>query len=141
MATWSIAIPIPIINKEGSATENRGNKANSSAPAKARKKAAIITNFSEYFSIRIPAGTDIIPYAMKNENGKKPAIPIPKPKLFMISGIIGPRIFVRNDMTKKISKISSTISGFLFFITVRFVKFKNPFPYVSDLTKTIPQPN
>ena len=46
---------------------------------------------------------------MKNENGKKAASVKLKLKLDIISGIMGPNIFVINDITKKVKKIKPTI--------------------------------
>jgi hypothetical protein len=115
-----MAIPIPITNSEGSATPKRGNSANTRAPAKANRNADKITVLAEYFSTITPAGTDIIPYATKKAKGKKPANPMPNSKLLIISGIIGPRILVRNDITKKISMISITINAFPDFIATIF---------------------
>ena len=73
IATWSIAIPKPIRNKEITAMLNDGNSANKKAPAAAIIKAETITFFSLYLSISIPAGIDI-KYAMKNENGRNATI-------------------------------------------------------------------
>src|SRR5688572_33066437 len=83
--------------------------ANTSAAANANAKPPIKTVFSEYRSIKIPEGMDITPYATKKENGRKPAIPILKSKLSMISGTNGPSILVRKEITEKIKKISATM--------------------------------
>jgi hypothetical protein len=53
----------------------------------------------------IPAGIDINPYAIKNENGSIPVIVPVKEKLSLTFGLIDPRIFVRKEMAKKIRKI------------------------------------
>ncbi len=79
--------------------------ANTSAATNANTNPAISTVFSEYRSINIPEGMDITPYATKKENGKKPAIPILRSKLSMISGTNGPRMLVRKEITEKIKKI------------------------------------
>jgi hypothetical protein len=61
MATWRMAIPIPIKKSEVRATEKRGKEAKKRAPARAMTKAASMTRFSLYRSTRIPAGIDITP--------------------------------------------------------------------------------
>jgi hypothetical protein len=114
ITTCSIAIPIPIEKRENKATSKPGNKAKRRAARKASKKPPIVTVFSEYFSIRIPEGIDITPYATKNEKGRNPARPMLRSKLSIMSGMSGPRILVRNEMTKKIKKIRRTIKIFLF---------------------------
>jgi hypothetical protein len=53
----------------------------------------------------IPAGIDIRPYAIKNENGSIPVIVPVSEKLSLTFGFIEPRIFVRNEIAKKIRKI------------------------------------
>src|SRR5690606_5795577 len=98
-------------NKEGSATPNRGKTANSNAPTNASPNARTITRLPVYFSCSRPAGIDMMPYATKNENGKNPASPTLSEKLLMMSGMIGPRIFVRKDMTKNTRRIRMTIAG------------------------------
>jgi hypothetical protein len=55
---------------------------------------------------------DITPYATKKEKGKNPARPRLRSKLLMISGINGPIMFVRNDMTKKIRNMIPTVKEF-----------------------------
>jgi hypothetical protein len=111
-----MAIPMPMENKEMSATPKVGNTANSIAPPKANKKALISKDFSGNFSTNIPEGMDMTPYATKKAKGRNPANPILRLKLSMISGIIGPRILVRKEMTKNIRKIRMTINVFLFII-------------------------
>jgi len=59
--------------------------------------------------INIPEGTDITPYAIKNADGKKPAKNKLKSKLTFISSRIEFKIFVINDITKKIKNINDTI--------------------------------
>jgi hypothetical protein len=54
------------------------------------------------------------PYATKKEKGRNPARPMLRSKLSMMSGISGPRILVRNEITKKIKNIRRTIKLFLF---------------------------
>ncbi len=70
---------------------------------------ASITGFSLYFSINIPAGILITPYATKNEKGRKAANVKLRSKLLIISGIIGPSIFVSKEITKKIKNIRTTM--------------------------------
>jgi len=53
----------------------------------------------------IPAGIDINPYAIKNENGSIPVMVPVREKLSLTLGFIDPRIFVRKEMAKKIRKI------------------------------------
>jgi hypothetical protein len=53
----------------------------------------------------IPAGIDIKPYAIKNENGSIPVIVPVSEKLSLTLGLIDPRIFVRKEMAKKIRKM------------------------------------
>src|SRR5687768_10974980 len=100
--------------RENNATSKPGKMANIRAARKANRKPAMVTVFSEYFSIRIPDGIDITPYATKKENGRNPARPMLRSKLSIISGMSGPRILVKNEMTKKIKKIRSTIKIFRF---------------------------
>lgn len=111
-------MPIPIANNDSKATSNFGNNAKSRAAKNASEKPTSVTIFSEYFSIRIPEGMDITPYATKNEKGKNPARPMLKSKLSIMSGISGPRMFDKKEITKKIRKISATIRLFLFMITI-----------------------
>jgi hypothetical protein len=72
-------------------------------------KAVIIIFFSPNFSMSIPEGMDITPYAMKNAKGRMATIVRLRVKPFIISGISGPIIFVRNDITKNVSMISPTM--------------------------------
>jgi hypothetical protein len=102
-------MPIPIRNRDDKAIPNDGIIENRKAPVKATKKEIIIAFFEPYFSIITPAGTDITPYAMKKENGKKPANPRLKLKLTLIFGRIEFRILVINDITKKMRKIKPTM--------------------------------
>jgi len=51
---------------------------------------------------------DIIPYAKKKEKGRKAAIDKLKLKALIISGMSGPMIFVKNEITKKTNKIILT---------------------------------
>ena len=88
--------------------------ANTSAATNANTNPAISTVFSEYRSINIPEGMDITPYATKKENGRKPAIPILKSKLSMISGTNGPSMLVKKEITEKIKKINATMTRFDF---------------------------
>jgi len=53
----------------------------------------------------IPAGIDISPYAIKNENGSIPVIVPVREKLSLTFGFIEPKIFVRKEMAKKIRKM------------------------------------
>jgi len=105
---------MPMKNNEIRATVKVGNRAKNIAPINALENARINTGLSEYLSTRIPAGMDITPYATKKAKGRKPARPKLNLKLVIISGIMGPRIFVRNEITKKIIRISATIKGFRF---------------------------
>ncbi len=114
ITTCSIAMPMPIENREIKATWNVGTIANNKAATVARTNPAINTVFSEYFSIKIPDGIDITPYATKKEKGRKPASPILKSKLSMMSGTNGPRMLVRKEMTAKIRNISRTINVLCF---------------------------
>src|SRR5688572_4050286 len=114
ITTWSIAIPMPIENNDINAIRNVGTIANNNAAIVARTNPAIKTVFSEYFSINIPDGIDITPYATKKENGKNPASPILRSKLSMISGTSGPRMFVRKEMTEKMRKIRRTMNVLCF---------------------------
>jgi len=45
---------------------------------------------------------------MKKEKGKNPAIVSLNPKLKDTLGFKAPRIFVKNDITKKVKRISNT---------------------------------
>ena len=79
------------------------------APAKANENAATSMVFPPYFSTNIPEGIDMNPYAIKNANGRSETSTRLRLKLSMISGMIGPRIFERNEMTKNTARISRTI--------------------------------
>jgi len=57
----------------------------------------------------IPAGTDIIPYAIKNENGRKATKVKLSLKELIISGISGPIMLVKNEMTKNVNNTKPTI--------------------------------
>jgi hypothetical protein len=48
------------------------------------------------------------PYAMKNAKGSTATVVRLKLKSSMISGTRGPMMFVRNEMTKKVRKMSPT---------------------------------
>jgi hypothetical protein len=65
--------------------------------------------FSLYFSINIPEGMDITPYAIKKAKGRRAARVRLRLNPLMISGFIGPNTLVRKEMTKKVSIISPTI--------------------------------
>jgi len=77
-----------------------------------------ITNFSPFFSMMIPAGIDINPYAIKNENGRRETSVRLKLNVLIISGISGPIIFVKNEITKKVNKTKPTKKGFFFTILI-----------------------
>src|SRR3989337_1086004 len=109
-----MAIPMPMEKRDKSAISNVGRIAKRSAAAEASTNPMIRTVFSEYFSIKTPEGMDITPYATKKENGKKPASPMLRSKLSIISGTSGPRILVRKEITEKIKNIRRTINVFFF---------------------------
>ena len=50
----------------------------------------------------------------ENEKGIKEAILRLNPKLFIISGTNGPMILVRNEITKKVTRINTIRIGFFF---------------------------
>ena len=116
MATCKIVIHAPIIKSETRAILKEGNTANSIVPINHSIKARIIAFFSAYFSTSIPAGIEKTPNAIKKENCKNPAIPMLKSKSLIISGIIGPIIFVKNEIVKKTSIISPTRNIFFFIL-------------------------
>jgi len=62
-----------------------------------------------YFSIIIPEGIDMTPYAMKKAKGKKATKVKLKLKPLIKSGIKGPIIFVKKEITKNVSRIRKTI--------------------------------
>ncbi|GAA6203673.1 hypothetical protein NBRC116600_04700 [Thalassotalea sp. SU-HH00458] len=108
-------------NKDNIATRNDGLIAKTNAPIADNKKAEIITGFSEYFSTKIPDGIDITPYATKNAKGKKPANPTLSSKLCIMSGIKGPKIFVKNEITKKTTKTKATTIKLVIFNLLIFL--------------------
>jgi hypothetical protein len=91
-------------NNETTATLYSGKNAKLMEPTAADTKADIITGFSLKRSTRNPAGIDMTPYAMKKEKTRNPAAVRLTWKLLIISGTIGPRMFVSRDMTKNVSK-------------------------------------
>lgn len=72
------------------------------------KKEADNKVLSLYFSDKNPAGMDIIPYAIKNVNGKNPVEVRLKSKLSLTSTIIEFRMLVMNDITKNTNITSPT---------------------------------
>jgi hypothetical protein len=76
--------------------------------ASAMAKETTRTVFSLNFSISTPAGIDITPYAIKKEKGRNPARPKLSLKSSKMFGTSGPRMFVNNEITKKIRKTSPT---------------------------------
>jgi hypothetical protein len=56
-----------------------------------------------------PAGMDINPYATKNEKGRNETKVRLKLKELMISGMSGPIIFVKKEMTKNVNKTRPTM--------------------------------
>jgi hypothetical protein len=107
-ATCKSAIPHPIRNSEQRNTGNTGRSENNKAPKNARIHARIRLFFSSYFCTIIPEGIDIKAYAIKNENGSKPVIVPFSVKLSLTFGLMDPRILVKNEIAKKIKKISIT---------------------------------
>jgi hypothetical protein len=67
------------------------------------KNAATNSVLLPYFSDKNPAGIDIMPYAIKNENGNKPVRVRLNSKLCLTSTIMEFRIFVIKDITKNTS--------------------------------------
>jgi hypothetical protein len=57
----------------------------------------------------MPAGMDINPYAMKKAKGNKDTMVRLKSKPVMMSGMIGPMMLERNEMTKKVNKMMNTM--------------------------------
>jgi hypothetical protein len=94
--------------REHRKTENPGKSENNNAPASARNQAKTRLGFSPYFCTIIPEGIDIKAYAIKKEKGSNPVIVPVKEKLSLTFGFIEPRIFVRNEIAKKIRKIRLT---------------------------------
>jgi hypothetical protein len=64
--------------------------------------------FSLYFSTRIPAGIETMPYAIKKAKGRTATNVRLNLKPLMISGTNGPMILVRNEITKKVNRIRAT---------------------------------
>jgi hypothetical protein len=71
--------------------------------------------FSLNFSIRKSVGIDITAYAIKKENGRKPARERLRLKSSIMLGIRGPNMFCSKEITKNIKNIKATIE-FPFFI-------------------------
>lgn len=86
-----------------------GYNPKSKAPKNAIPKAKSITNFPPNFSVITPAGMDIKPYATKKANGRKETKVKLKRKELIISGISGPMIFVKKEMTKNVNNTKPTI--------------------------------
>ena len=86
-----------------------GNNPKSKAPINAIPKAKSITNFPPNFSVITPAGMDIKPYGMKNAKGRKETNVKLKLNELIISGMSGPMIFVKKEMTKKVNKTRPTM--------------------------------
>ena len=86
-----------------------GNNPKSNAPINAIAKAKSITNFPPYFSVMTPAGIDIKPYATKNAKGKNETKVKLRLKELIISGMSGPIILVKNEMTKNVNKTRPTM--------------------------------
>ena len=103
-------MPVPIVNSENMNTPNEGNPANRMEAARASKKANSISTFSPYLSTIKPAGIDITPQAIKKAKGKNPAIVSLKLKLDETLGFKAPSMLVKNDITKNITNISTTIA-------------------------------
>jgi hypothetical protein len=101
-------MPHPIRNNEQRKTGNIGTSENKSAPESASIHAKTRLFFSSYFCTIIPDGIDINAYAMKNEKGRSPVIVPFSVKLSLTFGLIEPRIFVRNEIAKKIKKMRIT---------------------------------
>jgi len=96
------------MNREHKKTGNTGTRENKSAPDNESIQANIRHFFSPNFWIIIPEGIDIKAYAIKNENGSIPVnVPL-KVKLSLTLGLIDPRMFVKNEIAKKIRKIRMT---------------------------------
>jgi hypothetical protein len=89
-------------------------------PMNATAKAARMTFFSLYLSIRIPEGMDMTPYAMKKAKGRIAARPRVRENPPIRSGMSGPMIFVIKEITKNISKIRQT--RYLLLFICAFVK-------------------
>ena len=86
-----------------------GKRPKSSAPIKATIKAKSITNLPPNFSVITPAGMDIKPQATKNAKGKKETNVRLSLKECIISGMSGPIILVKNEMTKNVNKTRPTM--------------------------------
>jgi hypothetical protein len=114
IATCSSVMPMPIVNSEVSAIEKLARVAKRNEPASASSHAPTSTGFAPNLSRSIPAGIDITPYAMKNENGRKLASARLNAKPLMMSGTSGPRMLVMNEITKKMRNTSNTIGKLRF---------------------------
>ena len=95
-----------------------GNNPKSSAPIKATIKAKSITNLPPNFSVITPAGIDIKPQATKNAKGRNETKVKLKLKELIISGMSGPMIFVKKEMTKKVNKTRPTMKQYFFTLEV-----------------------
>ena len=89
-------------------TEKEGRPANTIEAISAKMKAVSIILFSPNFSTIKPAGIDITPYAIKNAKGKNPAMVSLKLKLDETLGFSAPKMFVKNEITKKVIKTNTT---------------------------------
>src|ERR1700722_9899710 len=121
IATCSTAIPAPITKSEVTAIEYVGKAAKLAAPKVAATKEAPMGFFSPQRCTANPAGIDNTPYAMKNANGKIAAIVSDTWKSVMMSGINGPRIFVRKEITKNTKNTTATRNRLLPPVAARIV--------------------
>src|ERR1700736_883860 len=121
IATCSTATPAPITKSEVTAIEYVGKAAKLIAPRVAATKEATMGFFSPQRCTAKPAGIDITPYAMKNENGRIAAIVSDTWKSGMMSGTKGPRIFVRKEMKKNTKNTPPTRNPLLPCVPARTV--------------------
>jgi hypothetical protein len=98
--TCKTAIQHPKVNRVILNTPYCGNRAKpreASAMTKKDKESRVL---SLHFSVRNPAGMDIIPYAIKKVKGKSPVNVRLRSKLSFTSTMIEFRILVMNEITK-----------------------------------------
>ena len=94
-------MPTPMMNRAVITTRYSGKSAIARVPSRLSRKAASSVFFGPRFSTMIPAGIETIPYARKNENGRKPASARLSLKSPMMIGIKGPMRFVTKEMTNQ----------------------------------------
>ena len=116
-AVCNMAIPNPMMKEEANNIGYVCIQANRMVPMNGIRKPPNNTGFSPKRSISNPAGIDMMAYARKKEVGINPAIARSlRLKLWIMSGMSGPRILVINEMVNQNAIISANIPKFFLII-------------------------